>query len=67
MHLSGKETVICRVGSLEIIYVNLFPVQYVICRVGSLEKHYKELIKQLSVICRVGSLEKKVITVAFLI
>ena len=50
-------TVICRVGSLEIVSLNKNIMFLVICRVGSLETHLTCVFIRRQVICRVGSLE----------
>ena len=52
-----KRTVICRIGSLEIVSGCIRLVILVICRIGSLEKLYIDLLEIASVICRIGSLE----------
>ena len=53
-----EDTVICRVGSLEIDTCAERWNNHVICRVGSLEKRLYTFRVVNAVICRVGSLEK---------
>ena len=53
-----KETVNCRIGSLEIPPINLQSYLLVNCRIGSLENNtrYPDLEERVN--CRIGSLEK---------
>ena len=57
----GKDLyeVICRIGSLEIIFFVHIPRERVICRIGSLENTRAKTDPSVVVICRIGSLEKK--------
>ena len=50
-------SVVCRIGSLEM--VNLFSntTNIVVCRIGSLEKEGRKRVGFDAVVCRIGSLE----------
>ena len=58
MYSSERATVICRIGSLEMIRRCHASGFHVICRIGSLENLRSTSLAIFSVICRIGSLEK---------
>ena len=52
-----KETVNCRIGSLEKYRKDIRALGKVNCRIGSLEKYRKDIRALGKVNCRIGSLE----------